>query len=189
MPQVVISAPKLLTADEFASIHGSNLHATMIKNRMILKLASGGEPARAIYREVVCWLAENCSTSYFIESHLNANNTVIVYIEGDADVVAFQLMFNGMDMAEEPAPVRAPKPPPPPPKPIKDTTYADLIDALMKQKGWNEKWGKRRLTGKDSDDTWSDYPILPRARASYTLEDAKTMEEIKHIASVLKLKI
>ena len=192
MPQVVITAPKLLSPEEFKLIGGSDLHATLIKNRMCLNVGTSDAPAQAILKEVFRWLAENCSTTYYILDKTPSSYQIIVYIEGDADVVAFQLMFNGMDIEEEHPPVRAPKPPPPP-KPARDTTLEEILEAMKRQKDRNRPSRPyRRYDDYDySRDVWEDYPsILPRARytSSSSIESAENKEELDKIAKAIGLK-
>jgi hypothetical protein len=71
---------------------------------------------KAIETEIRAWLEESCHTLYHVEVVNNtSSSTLKVYIEGDADAVAFVLCWSGADLPE-PAPPTAVAPAPIPKK-------------------------------------------------------------------------
>jgi hypothetical protein len=108
-PSLVISTPKALSADDFAAIHGSELHTIMVRNRSEITMpGANNTDMLRIKQTIIDWLAEACNSLYHITS---SAKPIKVYIEGDADVVNFKMFFNGFELPEE----EKKEPPPAPP--------------------------------------------------------------------------
>jgi hypothetical protein len=101
MSTISVSNPKALSDSEFKAIQGSELHATMTKNRSIIKVKNAtvnpSEVRAKVRKLIVEWLAGNCNSFYHVA---NSTDPIAVYIEGDSDVVHFKLAFHGIDAPE-----------------------------------------------------------------------------------------
>ncbi len=165
---ISMSSPKALSTDEFQSIAGSELHAQMVRNRVIVDVPDAPRNTsdrRRVRDQIIEWLAEHCNSIYHVG---DSTSPIKVYIELDADLVLFKMALDGKDVPEpEPEPVA----PPPPitkkkPIPIPTPNAHDILD-LIRQKKWEEEDAYRAKKEYDwfKQQIWEekiDGPSLPR---------------------------
>lgn len=170
-----MSCPKLLSDSEFKAIQGSELHASMVRNRLVVDITGTNQYSHEHKRartQILDWLKENSQSLYYVTEDV----PVRVYIELDADAVMFKMALHGGDVIPAPPPPPAPKPVPKPKikpslpvaRPIKSDDWSDLLDAInQKREDYDqferdrkykekEEWIKRKL--------WSDHEDILKTR-------------------------
>ncbi len=113
-PNLIVSNPKLLNAEDFVSIRGTALYEAMFRNRMTVYspehiVRSGrydeniANRFKFVQQRVSDWLAENCHGFYHL---IDRKPKILVFIERDADAVHFKMTFH-----DAPEPMAPPLPP------------------------------------------------------------------------------
>jgi len=148
--ELAISTPKLLSADDWKSLFGSDLHSLMVRNRSEIKMQGGGSAAdrTRLKQVVVDWLRESCKSLYFI-SPSTPMGEFTVYIEGDPDAVNFKIFFEGYELPEE-------EPEQPQPK-VSSPSQASAHDIL-------ERIKQRQVEKKKAPMGWDDDDDLMKTR-------------------------
>ena len=112
---ISISNPKRLSTYEFESIHGSELHTVMMKNRLVIGIGyENAHNAASTLNMLTDWLLENCENLYYIvfvkgysDRQVQYNHTIYIYFSKDTEAVHFKMRFDGNEFAEpEPQPTR-----------------------------------------------------------------------------------
>jgi hypothetical protein len=124
---------------------------------MIVSIGHDRDSSKRVKTEIREWLLENCNSFFHIaESDMWK---IKVFLERDADAVAFKMFFHGHDIPAPPPPPPPSQPLPPPPPiirprvpplrprvPIKDD-YDWIADQISDKDGnWNEaSWEKMKI--------------------------------------------
>lgn len=164
--------PKELNDELFQSIRGSEMHATMVRNRIDVFIDLRALAAEHIVVEIKKWLENSCKSAFHVKK--GPQPTVpegkryacTVYIEGENDAATFRLFMHDKEI-EDPPPPPMPKTVPTVPstpsskKPLPrkiniSNPWQDLADLDEKRrwaehKKWEEEKKEKELLSKIAD--------------------------------------
>lgn len=96
MRPVVLKRSYRLSDEDWSSLHGSDLHAAMMRNRLIAVRL--GIAAR---RQIEKWCNENCGDTFYISEADTLDETPI-YFASETDMTHFFLSWNGVSPTTDP---------------------------------------------------------------------------------------